>query len=1364
MTSVPTSSGVSRRRIRALARAVAIWWALLAAAGTAAAQTAVTLNNSSYTFDNSGQSGPHTQAMGTLTVAGATASGPSGRNTVTLVRSQPYPVTLSFSGFSAGASENGRAINFVLGGTPGVNGVDSRIVLATQTEYRFRSINAAYFNGGEFAVYDMAGGGGANGFVRGIRYGIDANSRTSAAGATFASNAVANGATIFSQEVTGPISAQTTLTIGSTSNSAESGTLRIVGPSNITLASGATLTVGNAGNGGSFGVLKTGGGTAVIGGGTGFGVNGGVQSTWRVDAIDDVLVIDTPLTGWSGATRFFIDGQGTLSLRRNIAWANDHRNNMQISAGTLEIGGSAQHTRDNTGGNATWFTLGASTATFHYASTNTASTNGAPISGAGQVLVSNGRITFQGTRANTYTGPTTVSGGTLGLNYASAVSRITDTAQLRLGGGTVELIDGTYTEVVGSTALVGGLGRIIRSSGTSVLRLNTVTPGTGFVDFGAGGIAQVDNANTNGILGPWATVAGSDWAVNSTGAGDGPVTAYTGYTDIDARGSTLPDAAAANVRISGDGTSGPIALAAPTTTVYTLLQGNGTTAATIDTAAGTLAVSGVLVGSGRQPLTIGVAAGDGSLRSGDSTANLALTNLGSAGPLTVNAPIVANGGAGLVTTGDVVLNGASTYTGPTAVNAGTLTLGVASVPGTSGAVGLDSALTLADSAGATLALAGFDTRAATLSGGGSRGGNVLLGAARLTLTGAGTADAYAGAISGDGGVTLAGGAQTFSGQNTYAGDTILSGGILRLGAATTGAVGAVSAGPVGTGTVVFAGGGLSSDGSAARTVNNPVVFTGAGTLGDASRSGLVALAAPVDLGSDARTLTVASTAELRGVVGGLGGIVKEGAARLSLAAANTYTGGTTINAGTLQIGAGGTTGALSPQSAIGGASGGVLAFNRADTLTQGSDFAATIGGAIGLATLGTGTVVLDGTNTYTGPTTITAGTLQIGAGGTSGRLSPASAISGSSGAVLAFNRSDTLTQGSDFGASVGGTLGVTTLGGGTVVLTSANSYTGPTRISLGTLQIGAGGTSGSLAPASTIVNDGTLTFNRSDTLTQGSDFADAITGLGSIVQAGSGTTVLGSVNTYVGSTTVTGGTLAIGAAGSIPATSGVVVAGGTFRYDNATTALPQTVSFSGSGGTIAGTGLIGVDLVISAGNTLSPGASPGTLSQVGNQTWASGGNYNWQLFDAASPAGTGSDWMTVSGFLIVEPGFNVNLWSLGGIGPDVTGDAANFDPDVAGHWVIATAGFDIVGGENLATANVFTSARNGTGGFTNPLPPGGSFTLVRGGNVGTTTSNDVVLLYTVPEPAAVVLAGIGLGAGLLAGCRAHRRRWRPTAR
>src|ERR1700746_1642713 len=138
-------------------------------------------------------------------------------------------------------------------------------------------------------------------------------------------------------------------------------------------------------------------------------------------------------------------------------------------------------------------------------------------------------------------------------------------------------------------------------------------------------------------------------------------------------------------------------------------------------------------------------------------------------------------------------------------------------------------------------------------------------------------------------------------------------------------------------------------------------------------------------------------------------------------------------------------------------------------------------------------MVLTGNNTYSGGTTIAAGTLQLGNGGTSGSIVGNVADNG----TLVFNRSDALT----LDGVISGTGTANQAGTGTTILTGDNTYTGGTTISAGTLQLGNGGTSGSIV--GNVADNGTLAFNRSDAV----PFAGVISGTGAVNQAGTGTTI-----------------------------------------------------------------------------------------------------------------------------------------------------------------------------------------------------------------------------------------------------------------
>src|SRR2546423_1421360 len=112
-------------------------------------------------------------------------------------------------------------------------------------------------------------------------------------------------------------------------------------------------------------------------------------------------------------------------------------------------------------------------------------------------------------------------------------------------------------------------------------------------------------------------------------------------------------------------------------------------------------------------------------------------------------------------------------------------------------------------------------------------------------------------------------------------------------------------------------------------------------------------------------------------------------------------------------------------------------------------------------------------------------------------------------------------------AAVAGTQGLTKAGAGTLVLTGANSYSGGTTVSAGTLQIGTGGTAGTLGSGA-IVDNGTVNINHSDAVT----ISDNISGSGAFGKQGAGVLTLSGTNTYGGVTNVDGGLINFSAAAS----------------------------------------------------------------------------------------------------------------------------------------------------------------------------------------------------------------------------------------
>ena len=267
--------------------------------------------------------------------------------------------------------------------------------------------------------------------------------------------------------------------------------------------------------------------------------------------VNNGIVFRTQVGGYSGDVQI---NSGNVFINNTAALVLQNSNVTMAASGTLRLDANWAGTA---GANASVKSInGAGTVTLGWQTLTTGNNNGsgafAGIIGGTGGLVKTGTGTQTLSGANTFSGPTSVNNGTLVLGYGTQDnSKLSNTAALTLGGGTLELSGGTHGEVVLSTALTANTANTItRSSGGAVLQLNTITRNAGAsLKLNAASIATTDNVNNaSGILGTWATVGG-DWAINSTGGADGAITAYTAYTDVNRLGGSIVDGVATHVRI-----------------------------------------------------------------------------------------------------------------------------------------------------------------------------------------------------------------------------------------------------------------------------------------------------------------------------------------------------------------------------------------------------------------------------------------------------------------------------------------------------------------------------------------------------------------------------------------------------------------------------------------------------------------------------------------------------------------------------------------------------------------------------------------------------------------------------------------------
>ena len=548
----------------------------------------------------------------------------------------------------------------------------------------------------------------------------------------------------------------------------------------------------------------------------------------------------------------------------------------------------------------------------------------------------------------------------------------------------------------------------------------------------------------------------------------------------------------------------------------------------------------VAAGAGTRKIILGgtAIAGNPTL-SGAITLNkdvifdIAQTTIGTHDRLTASGPIGGTGGIIKTNTGILILSASNGYSGATDIQGGKLYLAGAGRLG-SGAVTISNGANVdfATGSGQTNIVAnnisggglilqnvaGTDTRFTgdvTSTGGmtintgtvrigngtttGSYNGAATVASGAVLAFARDNAYTHSGAISGAGNVSkTAAGDVTLTASNSYSGVTTLFAGALV----------ADHANALGTGAITF-----NSAGGNSGTIRYTAASAGTDWASRIKNStGTI------------RLDTAGNNVNLAGVIdsNNTGGLVKSGTGTLTLGGANAYTGGTTIDTGTLQLTNGGSVGGNIANNAT-------LSINRTDSSTLSN----AVSGSGSLTKAGAGTLTLSGANTYTGATIVAGGTLRIDGNSRLGNTTNTLAISNAG--VLEVTAAGTLTN-------------AITIGAGNGVLANSSA--------------------GALVVAGAVEKNGTIFTSRAGAGT------NVFTGFISGTNANSdfivdgGTTVFSNVMNYNGPTIITnGGTLVLGVDNAMPSASNLILGGGTFRvgvenYNTDSTLLMGTLTLT----------------------------------------------------------------------------------------------------------------------------------------------------------------------------------------------------------
>ena len=542
--------------------------------------------------------------------------------------------------------------------------------------------------------------------------------------------------------------------------------------------------------------------------------------------------------------------------------------------------------------------------------------------------------------------------------------------------------------------------------------------------------------------------------------------------------------------------------------------------------------------------------------------------------------------------------------------------------------------------------------------------------------------------------------------NDYTGGTTVNGGTLALSA--SGALPTGGALTVNSGTVDLGG-------------NNASVGAFSGSSATITTNG-----APATFTATSGSAATFNGSLQNGTGGGVLAFVKSGTGTLTLTGSSNYSGGTTVNGGTLQLGNGSTSNGSVAGNIANSAS---VAFANPATQT----YSGAISGTGSVVKSGAGTLTLTGNNSYSGGTTISAGTLQLGDGTSSNGLIAGNIVNNGS---LTF--AGPATSGTFAGVISGS--GSFTKGAGytNLTLSNTNTFNNGLTVNSGTLSFPA--TTGNVVSGTTTLDNSSLVYTSSGYLTlntlavnttgtlkvpSGVFVAPTLTGSGALTVSGGamynqGLILTGATNSgFSGTIVVNSAFLALAneiALGSnvdaLSINGNLSNYGGTLTLANhrvtTTSLLMPTGNVSFAGGITGAGGLwIRGNIVIGGSNNDYAGATS-LYTDSGAYTYLTLGS------DNALPYGPG------------KGNLNFTIWNLG---------SGRLD----------------LGGYNL-TVNGLTSDIHSTGGaFIDNVSAGGTPTLTVGANNATGTYTGVIMNTT----GSIALVKTGTGIQTLTGSNSY---------